>query len=113
MTEGDNFTLVYDIFYEEGNAPQLKVGEFKVRERPSTILTICRNDSTCSPPNNARISASANFTNMAIDVTVTFKGAMVTDANIYPATVSASFSYTTRAYSATITVVVLNSTAGR
>ena len=113
MTEGDNFTLVYDIFYEEGNAPQLKVGEFEVRKGPSTILTACYNDSMCSQPNNARISASASFTNMAINVTVTFKGAMLTDANIYPATASASFSDTTAAYIATITVVILNSTAGR
>ena len=112
MTEGDNFTLVYDIFYEEANAPQLKVGEFEVREGTSNILTTCYNNSTCSQPNNARISASANFTNMAINVTVTFKGANLADENIYPATASASFSDTTKAYSATITVVVLSSTAG-
>ena len=113
MIEGDDFTLVYNIFYEEGNAPQLKVGEFEVREGPSTILTTCHDDSTCSTTNNARISALAKFNNMAIDVTVTFKGAMVTDAKIYPATASATFSDTTQAYTATITVVVLNSTAGR
>ena len=81
-----------------------------MREGSSTILTICYKDNTCSPTTNARISASANFTNMAIVVTVTLKGAMVTDANSYPATASASFSDTTQVYSATITV---NSTAGR
>ena len=113
MTEGDNFTLVYDIVYEDGSAPQLVVGEVEVREGPSTILTTCHNDNTCSPMNNARISASAIFTNMAINVTVTFKRANFTDDNSYPATASASFSDTTQAYSATITVVVLNSTAGR
>ena len=112
MTEGDNFTLVYDIFYEEGSAPQLAVGEFEVREGQSNILTTCRKDNTCSPTKNARISASAIFTNMTINVTVTFKGAMLTDANIYPATARASFSDTTETYNATITVV-LNSTAGR
>ena len=113
MTEGDDFTLVYDIVYEEGSAPQLVVGELEVREGSSKIFTTCRKDNTCSPTNNARISASSNFTNMTINVTVTFKGAMLTDANSYPATARASFSDTTETYNATITVIVLNSTAGR